>query len=508
MSAPRLPHCLHPLAWTALLIATLTLLTGLRDSAPVYSFSLDADPAGPRSAPPLNAPAAPRRFTFTAAGDYGATAETTAVLQGIGRSGAAFNLALGDLTYGAKTEAEWCTYVRSLVGPELPFEVLVGNREDYNPDDGVGGTIDAIAACLPHRVGALSGQYGKEYYFDYPATAPLARFILVAPHITAEDGQVYTYTVGSAHYTWLANAIDSARAAGIRWVVVGMHKVCLSVGQQGCQIGPDLLNLLVEKRVDLVLQGHDHVYERSRQLAHSPACPQLRPNTYQAACVVDDGEDGAYPSGAGTVFLVVGTGGQGLHTVSDTDPEAPYFARWMGINRQPTPGFVRVTVSDTALDADYLGVAGAGFTDHFSLTAGPQTVTGRVTLQGRDDDSGTRIGSEAASTETAADGSFSLTLPPGAHVLTASQPGYLSAQTTVVVEAGPLTLPTGQLLAGDTDNNGHVDIADLVLIAAHYGAQPPGDPRADLDLSGRVDLMDLILVGGNFGQQAPRPWSP
>jgi hypothetical protein len=86
-------------------------------------------------------------------------------------------------------------------------------------------------------LGNLTGTYGKEYYYDYPASNPLARIIMIAPGLTFTNGGAYNYSVGSPHYNWTASAIDGARAAGIPWVIVGMHKVCLSTGSSACWDG-------------------------------------------------------------------------------------------------------------------------------------------------------------------------------------------------------------------------------------------------------------------------------
>ena len=90
---------------------------------------------------------------------------------------------------------------------------------------------------------------------------------MISPGLTFTNGGLYDYSVGTTHYNWVSNTIDSARATGIKWVIVGMHKNCISMGRMTCQIGPDIFNLLVSKKVDLILQGHDHNYQRSKQLA-------------------------------------------------------------------------------------------------------------------------------------------------------------------------------------------------------------------------------------------------
>ncbi len=108
----------------------------------------------------------------------------------------------------------------------------------------------------------LDQQYAAEYFFDYPAGSPLMRVFMISPDLTIE-GVTYGYKLGDAHYRWLSDAIDDARGQGIRWVVVGMHYPCISASGSGCSIGQPLFNLLLDKRVDLILAGHHHNYQRS-----------------------------------------------------------------------------------------------------------------------------------------------------------------------------------------------------------------------------------------------------
>jgi hypothetical protein len=55
--------------------------------------------------------------------------------------------------------------------------------------------------------------------------------------------------------------------------------------------------------------------------------------------------------------------------------------------------------------------------------------------------------------------------------------------------------------AWDTNQNGVVDIFDLVIVSGHFGESPPKDPRADVNRDGRVDIFDLVLVARHFGEQ-------
>lgn len=126
-----------------------------------------------------------------------------------------------------------------------------------------------------------TGAYGQQYSFDYPATAPLARFIMISPGQTS-----YNYAVGGAGYKWVSSTIDNARIAHIPWVIVGMYENCFSIGSQHCS-KDDLLNLLVSKGVDLVLYAHKHDYQASKQLAfNGTTCTSLT-TSYNANCVVN-----------------------------------------------------------------------------------------------------------------------------------------------------------------------------------------------------------------------------
>ena len=300
-------------------------------------------------------------FTFAAAGDLGASS-AVASLTKLDASGVNFYLALGDLDYDqTPTDQAWCDYVKQrlpTLGPTFPFELVAGSHEYQG---GPNGYIMNHAACLPDRL-ASTGLYGAQYYFDYPPSAPLMRLILISPDLLIENYN-YTYTVGSPEYKWLVSAIDSARNAGTPWIAVGMHKVCISTGVKPCEIGRDLMNLLVSKHVDLVLQGHDHNYQRGKQLALNGAtCPAVPAGSFDPDCVIDDGSDNGYFKGAGTVFLISGSFGLCCYHVDAADPEAGYFARIGDTSK----GFTKYTVGRGHITAQFVKSTGA-FTDSFTI---------------------------------------------------------------------------------------------------------------------------------------------
>ena len=345
-------------------LAALTSLAVVLSLSIGWSGMAQAVPrvaAAQRVSTPKAAPAAAAASSvhFTAAGDYGSSANAAGVVSGIGAAHPDFHLALGDLSYGATgTEPTWCNFVTSRVGSDLPFELVSGNHESNSQN----GNIAAFASCLPNKLPGVVGTYGKEWYVDVPAANPIMRIVMISPNLIFPGGGRWVYSAGSAHYNWTADAIDGARAAGIPWVVVGMHEPCLSLTDAVCPSGADLLNLLVAKKVDLVLAGHVHMYERTKQLAYSPSCTAIVPGTSNAACIAT-----ASPTmtQGGTVFVTAGTGGEAEQRPTLTDPEAAYFAGYSGPNSSSW-GFEDVTADAHQISAAFHTTSGVALSrpDH------------------------------------------------------------------------------------------------------------------------------------------------
>jgi Calcineurin-like phosphoesterase len=301
-------------------------------------------------------------FSFGVAGDWGQNSNTTAVLNAVKNSGANFAIALGDFSYvPGNSETAWCNFVKGTVGSSYPFELISGNHEDAVRD----GQINNYITCLPHRLSPLTGLYGKQYYFDYPTGSPLARFINISPGLTFPDDGFYDYSLNSTRYNWVSTAIDNARSAGIKYVVVSMHKYCISLVSGSCEAGADLMNLLVQKKVDLYIQAHDHAYSRSKQLAFKGNCQSITPGQFNSNCVADSDNQFAY--GAGTVIATVGVGGVGINSQNGSDPEAGYFSTFQGSNSNPTFGFLKFTISPTSISAQFVKGAGGNYTDSFTI---------------------------------------------------------------------------------------------------------------------------------------------
>jgi hypothetical protein len=272
----------------------------------------------------------------------------------VAHSGSDFYLALGDLSYTSGGEQSWCNTFKSKFNY---VELIAGN---HDTGESPGGNIDNYIRYCPFVLPnitrpVLYGTYGKQYYFDYPQSTPLARFIMIAPGVWGSIN--YNYSVGGNGYIFTENAINDARAQGIKWIIVAMHKNCISTGAKSCEVGTDIMNLLLQKKVDLILQSHDHNYQRSHQLR----C--LTINSFDKSCISDDGSDGTYTKGLGSVLIINGEFGQPLYSASSTDAEAGYFAKI----DSTTFGITKYTVTATEIYAQYLRSAGGAFADSFAI---------------------------------------------------------------------------------------------------------------------------------------------
>ena len=297
-------------------------------------------------------------LVVTAAGDFGATRNTMAVLKRIDSIKPDLNFALGDLSYSQVSEIAWCEMVKKYISDSIPFILLAGNHES----DGRDGLIDNFAQCLPYHYDfPFSGEFPREYYVDAPKENPLARFIMISPNLRFADGQEYEYKDGNQHSKWLDNAIKDARAKNIPWIIVGMHKVCTSAENKSCEVGEQVIKQVIDAKVDVVLAGHVHAYERTYQLK----C--MYEHKFHPKCLSKGYEKSEYKKGDGTVFITVGTGGVNLRGIDVEDSEINYFAANMGIDHN-IYGPALLEIGKNSLKHQFINAVNGKSFDSFTIT--------------------------------------------------------------------------------------------------------------------------------------------
>lgn len=321
-------------------------------------------------------PGRARALTVGVVGDHDDTEESAAVFQQMGRDRVDFIQSLGDLSYDESPDEafDWCDFVKENVnegaaersgsdfGDNVPLQIVEGNHDEQL-------WPYVSERCFPDRVGAVTADedsYGSEYFFDVPRESPMARFI-ITPDVEKE-----AYRSGTDRYEWLSSAIDSARESGIAWVIVAQHKNYISTGSKEDEVGSDYFNLLLSKKVDVILQGHDHTYQRSYQLGLGDGCQELSTGKTDNDCIVDAGAPEAYQAGRGTVLVINGSGGRELDNVDNSDPEADYFEKIEGRNTGGSYGYLKMTITPTDLQGNYIVVDGEEASDSFRISKAPE----------------------------------------------------------------------------------------------------------------------------------------
>lgn len=116
-----------------------------------------------------------------------------------------------------------------------------------------------------------------------------------------------------AQIQWLKKDVKAARASGAEWIIVAMHKGPYTTSNHATDddiMGPNGVRTLVapifeELEVDLVLQGHDHIYARSKPLKSDGTAVQAHKVSKTL-----NGQDIEYTvNPKGTIYLIPGTAG-------------------------------------------------------------------------------------------------------------------------------------------------------------------------------------------------------
>ena len=293
----------------------------------------------PEPTPTPTTPTADGTTRIALTADTGMEASGAAVMAAIGSSQARWVGILGDLAYqpGDGIEGRWCDWVRARVSQ--PVSLVPGNHEAQDGD----GVFGKFANCLPDRLG-VTGDYATGHYYldDGPV-----RVIMTSPGITLPQG-TRTYGKGTVEREQVKDWIDEAKAKG-QWVIVGMHMPCLTNGAHGCSSDSTFTDMLLGKKVDLIVAGHDHNYGRSHQIAGTVAAPTI----------VD--RDGNFTAGAGSVLAIVGNGGHNPRAASSG-------GIWAVTSDGTSAGYALVEATPERLTFTERGIVGPALTDTITIT--------------------------------------------------------------------------------------------------------------------------------------------
>jgi len=282
-------------------IAAVVAITALLGVSAL--FPLQANPAIPTSSSSKQANQS-NNFSFGTAGDWGSNSDTAATASNIASHQNQIVIGLGDFCYCGSPDSWWN-------GPLAPINHLMFRGAQGNHDADNSGSSEYLR---------LFGQNNWTSSFNYKNV-----------HFVPIDTESNTDAAA------LDKDLATARQdPNIKWIVAFYHKPIYTSPTNHDPDEAGIKNIVVplfdKYHVDLVLQAHNHNYQRSYPL--------------KADMVTETRPDSVYQSPKGSIYMVVGTGGQDFYPL---DGQAPY------IQNQFTaiPGFLKVDVSDTSLKGTF-----------------------------------------------------------------------------------------------------------------------------------------------------------
>lgn len=306
-------------------------LTGL-DAGQTYAYTISlGQRALAQDALRTNKPAG-QPFTFIAFGDSGKGTESQYLLAAqMPAINPDFVLHTGDLIYNCGERflyrSRFFRPYRALLS-RVNFWPSIGNHDVTEPID-ESAYFDVFD--LP-RNGPPELSPEHNYWFDYAS----ARIAIV-------DSELDEATLGESVAPWLRDVFAKSDAL---WKFVVFHRPPYTAGRHGpCEkVQHTLVPVFEQAGVDMVFNGHDHMYERTTPIR--------------------DGKPAE--DGRGVVYIVTGAGGARLYDVLPPEKRPAYIA---SVHNE-IHSLTKVTVTGDELTLEQIAQGGA-MLDHWTLHKSP-----------------------------------------------------------------------------------------------------------------------------------------
>ncbi|KAM3261458.1 hypothetical protein ACQJBY_052238 [Aegilops geniculata] len=217
------------------------------------------------TAPPKPGPDVP--FKFGLIGDLGQTFDSNSTLSHYEANGGDAVLFVGDLSYADayplhdnRRWDSWARFVERSVAYQ-PWIWTAGNHElDYAPE---------IGETVPFK------PFTRRYRTPYRAagsTEPLWYSVKIASAHIIVLSSYSSYGKYTPQWTWLSDELGRVDRKATPWLIVLMHSPWYNSNNyhymEGETMRVQFESWLVAAKVDLVLAGHVHSYERSRRFSN------------------------------------------------------------------------------------------------------------------------------------------------------------------------------------------------------------------------------------------------
>jgi predicted phosphodiesterase len=234
--------------------------------------------------PPLLPPppyVTPSEFNFAAAGDWGCGSNAEDTVKNIEHKNPELVLGLGDYSYEDSADC-WLDIIQPI---NAKMKIAIGNHDTDQ--------IGMLNKYMNHF--GLSKQY---YSFDYKNI----HFIALSTEVS--------FNVNSAQHKFVENDLSKASSdPKIDWIIVYFHRPMYTSPSThpASHILRNTYHPLFEQYgVDLVLQAHNHNYERTYPIIFNITSPSkpIETSTNSTTYLNPDGQ----------IFATVGTGGRNVNS--------------------------------------------------------------------------------------------------------------------------------------------------------------------------------------------------
>ena len=282
-----------------------------------------------------------QKFSFVTAGDFGCGDEPNRTIDGMIKKNPELVIVLGDLSYN-KSAACW---LNSIIPLENNSRVKIAFGEH-----------DLDRKLIRYNSYMNHFNLTKPYYsFNYQNV----HFLALA---TAKNSMI-PYRNGSEQYNFVQEDLKNAHNnQSIDWIIVYTFRPLYSsvTEHYGDDVLPKTFHTLFDKYgVDVVLQAHNHNYQRTFPLIYNESSlfPQYHP-------IVADRDTAEYKDPKGVLFLTVGTGGAEIYNFTGISPfVAKQFAGY---------GFINIDLANSKKETSLLGTffenTNLNKIDHFIIT--------------------------------------------------------------------------------------------------------------------------------------------
>jgi 3',5'-cyclic AMP phosphodiesterase CpdA len=186
---------------------------------------------------------------------------------------ARFLVHAGDLVQEGYDDSLWDEWSEALgfISATLPSIPVPGNHDLHRPAGSPDAKLTLAAPwtwrhhlALPFNGPDLADMPGQSYYLDYQGV----RFIALDVNAFAEEGfdAAARKRVTDKEVEWVTKVLSDNPN---RWTIVVQHQAIYAIakGREYAAMRAALAPLYEQYHVDLVLQGHDHVYARTHKIA-------------------------------------------------------------------------------------------------------------------------------------------------------------------------------------------------------------------------------------------------